>query len=415
VIVEEGDRIPADLRISTSVELRVDESALTGEWQPVAKRVEPAPVDTPLAERCSVAWMGTSVTSGSGRGIVVAVGADTEFGRIATLTQTVGDQLTPLQKKLGQLGTVLGILSIGLSAAVAALGWLLGRPLVEMFFTGVALAVAIVPEALPIVVTTTLALGVRAMVRKHALFRRLQAAETLGAATVICSDKTGTMTSNQMTVTEIRTHADRFEVTGVGYSPRGGFRIDGESVDPRERPVLMEILETGMICSHAQIEQEGADWQARGEPTEAALIAAAGKAGLASHAIHRQVGAARAGLDELPNFERVSELSFSSSRKRMTVVERCGDEFVAHAKGAPEVILERCTHVAGADGPVEIEAYTVAHQKGEPRRAIVACLTDDGRRTWATVNDPDTLATMMREEFCGRRGRMDGQGGLSVT
>jgi len=358
VVLETGDRVPADLRLVETLNLRTDESALTGESMPVGKDGEAQVAATPLHDRRGMAWMGSAVTHGHALGLVVATGMRTEFGRIAALTQTVGDELTPLQKKLGQLGKVLGVLSIGLSAAVAALGWALGRPLVEMFFTGVALAVAIVPEALPIVVTTTLALGVRAMVRKHALFRRLQAAETLGAATVICSDKTGTMTSNQMTVTGIRTCADEFEVTGVGYAPRGSFRSGDQAVDPRERAALMAILETGMICSHAQIEQEGADWQARGEPTEAALIAAAGKAGLASHAIHRQVGADRVPMDELPNFERVSELSFSSSRKRMTVVARSGDEFVAHTKGAPEVILERCTHVAGADGPVEVDHDT---------------------------------------------------------
>jgi Ca2+-transporting ATPase len=270
VVLDTGDRIPADLRLVETLNLRIDESALTGESLPVAKDTPAQPVTAHLHERRCMAWMGSAVTHGHALGLVVATGMGTEFGRIAALTQTVGDERTPLQKKLGRLGTVLGVLSLALSALVALLGWALGRPLVEMFFTGVALAVAIVPEALPIVVTTTLALGVRAMVHKHVLFRRLQAAETLGAATVICSDKTGTMTSNQMTVTLIRTATGMFEVTGAGYGPIGQFRMDGTDIDPRDHPDLLDLLETGMICSHAQIEEEATGWQARGEPTEAA-------------------------------------------------------------------------------------------------------------------------------------------------
>jgi len=357
VVLDTGDRVPADLRLVETLNLRIDESALTGESLPVAKDTPAQPATTHLHERRCMAWMGSAVTNGHGLGVVVATGMETEFGRIAALTQTVGDERTPLQKKLGRLGTTLGILSLALSALVALLGWALGRPLVEMFFTGVALAVAIVPEALPIVVTTTLALGVRAMVRKQVLFRRLQAAETLGASTVICSDKTGTMTSNQMTVTLIRAATGTFEVSGAGYEPVGGFRLDSTDVDPRDHPDLLDLLETGMICSHAQIEEEATGWQARGEPTEAALITAAGKAGLAFHAINRHLAEARKrGGEAAPAFERVSELSFSSSRKRMTVVERAADGFIAHMKGAPEVVLARCTHVTGPDGPIELDA-----------------------------------------------------------
>jgi len=357
VVLDTGDRVPADLRLIETLNLRVDESALTGESLPVAKDTPAQPATAHLHERRCMAWMGSAVTNGHALGLVIATGMGTEFGRIAALTQTVGDERTPLQKKLGRLGTMLGILSLALSALVALLGWALGRPLVEMFFTGVALAVAIVPEALPIVVTTTLALGVRAMVRKQVLFRRLQAAETLGASTVICSDKTGTMTSNQMTVTLIRAATGTFKVSGAGYEPVGGFRLDGTDVDPRDHPDLLDLLETGMICSHAQIEEEATGWQARGEPTEAALITAAGKAGLAFHAINRHLAEAReGGRDSTPSFQRVGELSFSSSRKRMTVVERAADGFVAHMKGAPEVVLERCTHVVGPDGPIELDA-----------------------------------------------------------
>ena len=228
-----------------------------------------------------MAWMGSSVTNGRALGLVIATGMETEFGRIASLTQTVGQERTPLQKRLGELGKALGVISIALSAAVAALGWALGKSAVEMFLTGVALAVAIVPEALPIVVTTTLALGIRAMVKKRALFRRLQAAETLGSATVICADKTGTMTTNQMTVTKIWLPSGEIDVTGQGYDPAGHFEEGGRRIDYADRDDLLALLETGLICSHARITKGPDDWQERGEPTEAALIVAAYKAWLA--------------------------------------------------------------------------------------------------------------------------------------
>jgi len=203
VLLEIGDRVSADLRIIEALNLKVDESSLTGESESVSKDVVPVKPDTPLAERISMTWMGTDVTNGRARGVVVATGMDTEFGRIAQLTQTVGQETTPLQHKLAVLGKQLGGFSIAVSVAVVIAGWLLGKPLLEMFMTGVSLAVAVVPDGLPAVVTITLALGIRAMVRRRALLRRLQAAETLGAATVICTDKTGTLTQNQMTVQRI--------------------------------------------------------------------------------------------------------------------------------------------------------------------------------------------------------------------
>ena len=194
VMLEIGDRVPGDLRLIEALDLRLDESSLTGESESVSKEIDPADKEAPLSARSSVVWMGTAVTNGRARGVVTATGMATEFGRIAQLTQTIGRKATPLQRKLGVLGKQLGIFSIAISVVVAFTGWLLGKPLLEMFMTGVSLAVAVVPEGLPAVVTITLALGVRAMVRRRALLRRLQASETLGAATVICTDKTGTLT-----------------------------------------------------------------------------------------------------------------------------------------------------------------------------------------------------------------------------
>jgi Ca2+-transporting ATPase len=329
VQLEIGNRVPADLRLIDTLNLRADESTLTGESSPVQKDTTAQPDATALASRRCMAWTGSSVTNGRALGLVVATGMETEFGRIASLTQTVGREPTPLQKRLGELGKALGIISIALSAAVAALGWALGKSAVDMFLTGVALAVAIVPEALPIVVTMTLALGIRAMVKKRVLFRRLQAAETLGSATVICADKTGTMTTNQMTVTTVWLPSGQIDVTGQGYDPAGRFEWHGQRIDYRDRDDLIELLQTGMICNHARVTKGPGGWSESGEPTEAALIVAAYKAWLSP--------------DE--SIEHVSELSFNSKRKRMTVIARSGEKLIAHVKGAPETILARCSSV----------------------------------------------------------------------
>ena len=329
VLLATGDRVPADLRLIEALNLNVDESSLTGESASVNKGTESVAADTPLAERHSMTWMGTAITNGRARGVVTATGMATEFGRIARLTQTVGRELTPLQRKLATLGRQLGILAIGISIAVAFTGWLMGKPMLEMFMTGVSLAVAVVPEGLPAVVTITLALGVRAMVRRRALLRRLQAGETLGAATVICTDKTGTLTQNQMTVQRIWLPSGELQVTGTGYDPAGHFEKDGKKIDYHRHHDLLALLETGLRCNRAQVGKNERGWQAIGEPTEAALIVAAYKAWLDREAVSHTV----------------SEFSFNSRRKRMTVIEQRPEGLVAYVKGAPEMILERCTRI----------------------------------------------------------------------
>ncbi|WP_353662021.1 HAD-IC family P-type ATPase [Hydrogenimonas sp. SS33] len=327
VLLEIGDRVPADLRLIQAVNLKIDESALTGESVSVSKDVKPVPEAAPLAERHDMAWMGTSVTNGYARGVVVATGMSTEFGKIAKLTSEVKQTKTPLQKKLAVLGKKLGILSVAISALVAIVGYLFGKDLMEMFLTGVSLAVAVVPEGLPAVVTITLALGVKAMVRQHALLRRLQAAENLGSANVICTDKTGTLTQNQMTVKKIWTFAGEVDVTGSGYDPAGHFEANGERVNYKKRPDLLLLLKTGLLCNHADLRKEQEGWKISGEPTEAALIVAAYKAWLTP------------GEPKI-----VSEFSFNSERKRMTVVVEEKGQKVAYVKGAPEVLVARATH-----------------------------------------------------------------------
>ena len=328
VLLDTGDRVPADLRLIEATGLRADESLLSGESVSVPKRVEPVASDAVLVERTSMVWMGTNVTSGSGRGIVVATGESTEFGRIAHLTETLGDEKTPLQKRLAGLGRQVGIFAIIVSAVVGVTGWIAGKPLLEMFLTGISLAVAVVPEGLPAVVTIALAIGVRTMARRRALLRRLQAAETLGAASVICTDKPGTLTQNEMTVSSIWLPlAGNIEVTGAGYAPLGHFEQDGATIDVASQPGLAALLESGLRCNHARVYPEADGWHRLGEPTEAALV----------------VAAMKAGLEPETTAEMAIEFPFDSTRKRMTVVERENGELLAHVKGAPEILLERST------------------------------------------------------------------------
>ncbi|SMP42740.1 Ca2+-transporting ATPase [Neorhodopirellula lusitana] len=350
VQLETGDRVPADLRLVRCVNLKLDESALTGESVSADKSIEPIELATELAERRNMAWTGTAVTGGRGMGVVVATGGSTEFGRIAKLTETIGRDTTPLQQKLSVLGKQLGIAAVLISIVVALAGWMMGKPLMEMFFTAVSLAVAVVPEGLPAVVTLTLALGVREMVRRKVLLRRLRAAEGLGAATVICTDKTGTLTQNQMTVQRIWLAAGEVEVTGVGYDPAGHFEVGKKKIDYRDRSDLLALLRSGLQCNHARLERNAAkskgvnsggfadqniakgnaeEWQPIGEPTESAIVVAAHKAW----------------IDPQEQIEPTHEFSFTSNRKRMTVIAHHDGRPVAHTKGAPEVLLPLCSDV----------------------------------------------------------------------
>jgi len=361
VMLEIGCRVPADLRLTEVLNLSIDESSLTGESESVTKDIEPVTPEAPLAERRSMAWMGTVVTNGRGLGVVIATGMSTEFGRIAHLTQTVVEEKTPLQRKLNVLGKQLGVFSIVISAGVAVSGYFLGKPFLEMFLTGLSLAVAVVPEGLPAVVTITLALGVRAMVRRKALMRRLQASEALGAATIICSDKTGTLTQNEMTLQRVWLFSGEVDVTGIGYDPAGHFMVNNTKIDYRERGDLLALLETGLRCNHARLNKDEDGWHSLGEPTEAALVVAAYKAWLHPEESTRTI----------------SEFSFNSRRKRMTVVEHRAEGMIAFVKGAPEVIMAHCTKILDGDNDREMtdgdrEAATAAYEAmaGEGLRTL---------------------------------------------
>lgn len=330
VALQIGDRVPADLRLIDTTNLKADESALTGESGSAHKESAAVAPETPLAGQSSMAWMGTNITNGRAYGIVVATSMETAFGQIAKLTRDITREITPLQRKLAVLGKQLGIISIIISVIVAQAGWFMGKPLLEMFLTGVSLAVAVVPEGLPAVVTITLALGARAMVRRRALLRRLQAAEALGAATIICTDKTGTLTQNEMTLRRIWLPAGKIDVTGTGYDPAGHFEVNQQKIDYRHRPDLLALLNTGLICNHSRLKKDDKGWSQAGEPTEAALVVAAYKGWLSPP------------TDE----KKRIEFSFNSTRKRMTIVQQQPDKNrQAFTKGAPEVILERCSKI----------------------------------------------------------------------
>jgi len=326
VALESGDRVPADLRLVSAANVDVDESALTGESVSVHKNIGAVVAETELTGRACMLWMGTTVTNGHAEALVVDTGMRTELGGIARLASETGDVKSPLQRQLATLGRQLGIASLLVAAAVAGVGVLLGRDTTEMFLTGVALAVAVVPEGLPAVVTVTLALGIRAMARKKALLRNLQAAEALGAASFICTDKTGTLTENEMTATRIWLPAGALSVTGTGYEPEGGFLQDGGAVDPASRNDLGLLLESSLRCTHAELARQDGEWQLAGEPTEGALV----------------VLALKGGLEQRPHPEGTVELSFTSERKRMTVVLPGEDGRVAHMKGAPDTLLPLC-------------------------------------------------------------------------
>ncbi|HEU5138481.1 MAG TPA: calcium-translocating P-type ATPase, SERCA-type [Bacillales bacterium] len=335
---ESGDRIGADVRLVRSSELSVEESALTGESVAVDKRVEAiVGDDMAVGDQENMTFMGTMVARGSGVGVVVGTGMETEMGKIADLLQREDTLMTPLQRRLEQLGRILITASLGLTALVVVIGVLQGQDIYKMFLAGVSLAVAAIPEGLPAIVTVALALGVQRMIKKRALVRRLPSVETLGCATVICSDKTGTLTQNQMTVTRLWSGGKTWEVTGSGYDPTGEFYEKRRKIDVDDRKSLKQLLTFGMLCNNAEITKRKKEYMVNGDPTEGALAAAAIKAGLTKEALAR-------------DFRVVREFPFDSARKMMTVIiEANNGERFAVTKGAPDVVLTRSRELLWLD------------------------------------------------------------------
>jgi magnesium-transporting ATPase (P-type) len=339
VLLESGDKVPADLRLTRVRELRVDESALTGESVPVEKAEQVLPPETVVADRKNMAFSGALVTYGQGTGVVVSTGVSTELGRIHQLIGEATEIATPLTKKLTSFSKVLTVAILGLAAMTFALGLWHGQPAAEMFMAAVALAVAAIPEGLPAVVTITLAIGVRRMAQRHAIIRKLPAVETLGSTTVICSDKTGTLTKNQMTVQAILAGGESFEVEGAGYEPTGRMRLDSQEIESTARAALHDCLLAGALCNDAELMERDGRWTIVGDPTEGALLVAARKAGIDSaHAALRM--------------PRRDAIPFESERQYMATLHRAepGGPGTIYLKGAAEKVLGLCDRSLAADG-----------------------------------------------------------------
>ncbi len=330
LLLQAGDRIPADARLLEALSIKVDESSLTGESVPVEKSINIFPPETPQPDRKNMVYTGTSVTYGRGKAVITATGMSTAFGKLAGLLGEIERDKTPLQEKLDQFGRWLGTATLIVVAFVAILGIIEGFDPFEMFLWGVALAVAAIPEALPAVVTVGLALGVRRMVKRHALVRKLPSVETLGSTNIICTDKTGTLTQNKMIVEKVYANGTLFTVTGEGYKPTGDF-FRGDSHVSKDIH-LHKLLVTGTLCNDSGLVEEEGTWDIIGDPTEGALVVAASKGGLW-----------KAVLEE--KHERKGEVPFSSERKMMTTLNTSEDGLYAHAKGAPEVILASCEKI----------------------------------------------------------------------
>ncbi|MEM3957696.1 MAG: HAD-IC family P-type ATPase [Thermoproteota archaeon] len=335
ILLEAGDRVPADARIFEAFNLEIDESMLTGESTPVGKTTEPLGKDLPVAERRNIAFAGTIVTKGRGRAVVFATGARTEIGKIARLIRETEKIETPIQKRTSDLSKKLGVLALSSSSLMVIVGVLRGFEFFEMFLFALAAAVSAIPEGLPVVITVTLAIGVNRMARRNAIIRRLQAVDTLGSVTAICTDKTGTLTTNQMTVQEVFVAGRTVRVTGSGFNPEGRFMLEEEPVDPLGFEPLKLLLQAGALCNDARLIQHEVDggfrWEIHGDPTEGALVVAAAKAGLRKEE-----------LEEL--YPRVDEIPFDPQERYMATFHKApSGVLTVYAKGAPKTILEMCS------------------------------------------------------------------------
>lgn len=395
VLLQSGDKVPADLRLLSTRELQVDESTLTGESVPVHKQSGVLPHDTLLADRLNMAYSSTLVTYGIANGVVVATGNSTEIGRINELIASADILATPLTKKISRFSELLLYVILGLAAITFVVGIMRGESWVEMFMAVVALAVGAIPEGLPAAVTITLAIGVAKMAKRNAIIRKLPAVETLGSTTVICSDKTGTLTQNQMTVQEIFAGDDFFLVSGVGYTPEGDFIHGSESIVPLEYPALRECLISALLCNDAALIKNGVEWLSEGDPTEAALVVAALKAGLEREKLSA----------DLP---RLNVIPFESQYQYMATMHGNPDSSVVYLKGAVESILPRCSQALSRTGkliPLESEGCQLAaEQMAEKGLRVLAFARTTGDISSEALEHDDVAAGLT---FLGLQGMMD--------
>ncbi|MCI0599448.1 MAG: HAD-IC family P-type ATPase [Beijerinckiaceae bacterium] len=376
VFLQSGDKVPADLRLVRVKTLQIQEAALTGESAPVDKDVTAVAPDALLGDRASMAYSGTVVTYGQGTGVVVATGMATEIGRISSMLSDVESLTTPLLRQMADFGRWLTAVILALAFVVFGVGaWVWNFPAAEMFMAAVALAVAAIPEGLPAVITITLAIGVERMARRKAIIRRLPAVETLGAVTTICSDKTGTLTRNELTVRTVVTAASVYEASGAGYDPHGGFGENGKVISADGAPDLTEALRAAAFCNDAVLSEKEGVWGIDGDPTEGALLTAALKAGLDLH-------------EETRERPRTDEIPFESRHRFMATLhhDRFGNGFI-YVKGAPERLLEMCfwqRDRGGEERPLAAD-YWLRHidgiaSKGQRVLGVAAKRTDAGHR-----------------------------------
>lgn len=378
IILESGDRVPADVRFLETNGVYIEESALTGESVAVSKQTAAIPHDeVPLGDQRNLGFMGTMVSRGTAKAVVVRIGMNTEMGKIADLIQNTESMETPLQHRLEQLGKILIIVAIALTILVVVAGIMHGQQPYAMFLAGVSLAVAAIPEGLPAIVTIALALGVQRMIKRKAIVRKLPSVETLGCASVICSDKTGTLTQNKMTVTHLWVGGDVLEVTGDGYAPVGDIQIGGQNADLLKNPSLSRLLHVSVLCNNATLYEEkqelkrkkGKDaketsvsvWNIKGDPTEGALVVLSAKSGITHESLSDK-------------YKRIAEFPFDSERKRMSVLVASENGRMACTKGAPDVLLQHCSYILW-DGKVipftsTLKQKVMAANEGMARSAL---------------------------------------------
>ncbi|HSD91913.1 MAG TPA: cation-transporting P-type ATPase [Methyloceanibacter sp.] len=393
VLLEPGDRVPADLRLIRARNLRIDEAALTGESVPVDKTVAPVAAEAPLGDRTSMVFSGTLVASGTGTGVAVATGAQSQLGRISTVVGTVETLTTPLIKQMNQLARKLTVIILLGSAAVFVFAVLVrGYHWQEAFMVMVGLAVAAIPEGLPVVMTITLAIGVQRMAASNAIISRLPAVETLGSVSVICSDKTGTLTRNEMTVRAVLTADGRFEVSGSGYRPEGTLELDGRVIDAAEHPVLLEAARAAILCNDAELRSSDGTWVVNGDSMEGALVSFGIKAGHDAELLRKQV-------------PRTDEIPFGTQHKFMATLHHGhldGAAF-AYIKGAPERILTMCSRQRGpvGDEPLDREFWRnetdAMARRGRRVLAVAIKALPRERRdlSFADVEDGATLLCLL--------------------
>ncbi len=397
VLLQSGDKVPADLRLLRTRELQVDESALTGESVPVHKRTGTLEHDTPLADRVNMTYSSTLITYGTGLGVVAATGDGTEIGRISEMIATAEVLATPLTRKVARFSRILLYAILGLAAITFLVGLWHGDPWVGTFMAAVALAVAMIPEGLPAVLTITLAIGVTRMAKRHAIIRKLPAVETLGSTTVICSDKTGTLTRNEMTVQEIWAGDGLFTVSGIGYAPEGEFRRSDSVIDPQANPALLECLHAGLLCNDSSLRHGEEGWRIEGDPTEGALVVSASKAGLSPETLHRE----QLRLDAIP---------FESRHQYMAILHDAGPDQprVAYLKGSVESLLQRSNRVLRATGErMDLDVDAIHRQVDQMAAQGLRVLAFARRELSAGATSIDHESVLSGLTFLGLQGMID--------